>query len=1070
MGTLTNKLLIPLSIQKYGRELQILNAVGAHVGYLDRMSGNKENYKAANTEFTNSYDHAVKLGEISNMSDIGLIASVLGFYDKSTNKNFLNKYYEILTNSYAKGFNEGTTLWSEEVKNELYSILDTLPFGINKFITTTFNTNFCYDMNQVDNVISFLRQGDVPDAVSNIILDKKVPTTIKSLEAAIKTNSLKLLSVGALKKVYDIPGGLCPSQNTNFIYKISIDLSSQSNASGCSAYWENMQFSVKKGTSLVTYPRLQYYCSNAMIEVFANIYTSDLLSKGYTPHLIYTPEQYIKYSFENNTRKYVGHTIQEKISGDVLGDLHKFIPGINRVFDPTSNSAVLRPDFFVSIQVQIAFTLLILQKTLMFASNDLWLKNLYFKYTPLGQPNFAGKVDLNSRPFVSYVLDSNTYFNIKQTGLRIIVSDFDRCRFETASVVFNNLDQYKYPGTNQYNKENASNKLLGREYYDYLYQLAQWLWMFVNAWPYVYKAHPSAVIASFSDQEFESWKWSIALSFLMVLYVLYGDYDISLMGPILSPIMTNVGKNSYNAGILSDQLGNIQVVSPAGAIRTVNQLFDKVYGVSLSSWLKTSTTPFNHFLPLNKPEKRFDIAKYLVWVNNLVKNDQRFSEIFRLDVPTFSETFVYDIKNIQGEYTWSNVKTLHKFLDLDISSPDPGIVPPRLMMKPITGLNSRILIPQSFPVKSRDIGRGIQVYEFSANFSSLGYELPTQPGYFYDGYNMKNIPINETMQDQYLTAVLIPKQSYKNISVDLYHYDAPKTVEQAKNDQKKSMQQIFGMIDFDKAGVIVSGEYFNYKNWVRLPDGKIDVVPACTANIKPGCNCNPAGPCAPPTCNRTVGYYKDKTMKTPGLDEEVPEIYKDFFGVIGFSLDSKGNLRVPSITKAPTTVQDIVLSGGPILVSPDGNFTDQIARSADPNLVIRRLSRTGQNRDVFGPCISDTDTIGGYLNHALSPNPRLVIGITANGDLIFVSVEGRLNRGYGVDFIQLENIMKSLGCASAINLDGGKTSDIMYKPENSIPSVLVNTNPVHKLDNVVDFMGGIFPGLYPSSALIFKTV
>lgn len=71
----------------------------------------------------------------------------------------------------------------------------------------------------------------------------------------------------------------------------------------------------------------------------------------------------------------------------------------------------------------------------------------------------------------------------------------------------------------------------------------------------------------------------------------------------------------------------------------------------------------------------------------------------------------------------------------------------------------------------------------------------------------------------------------------------------------------------------------------------------------------------------------------------------------------------------------------------------------------------------------------------------------------------------------MSRVMKSLGCFQAITLDGGRTGDILYKPKKSIPSVLVNTNPVYKLDNIIDpNTGNLLPGLYPSSALTFKSI
>lgn len=58
-------------------------------------------------------------------------------------------------------------------------------------------------------------------------------------------------------------------------------------------------------------------------------------------------------------------------------------------------------------------------------------------------------------------------------------------------------------------------------------------------------------------------------------------------------------------------------------------------------------------------------------------------------------------------------------------------------------------------------------------------------------------------------------------------------------------------------------------------------------------------------------------------------------------------------------------------------------------------------------------------------NPRSAIGYTKDNDLIFVAVDGREGSSIGMTLTELANLMKSLGCVNAINLDGGG-STVMY--------------------------------------------
>ena len=63
------------------------------------------------------------------------------------------------------------------------------------------------------------------------------------------------------------------------------------------------------------------------------------------------------------------------------------------------------------------------------------------------------------------------------------------------------------------------------------------------------------------------------------------------------------------------------------------------------------------------------------------------------------------------------------------------------------------------------------------------------------------------------------------------------------------------------------------------------------------------------------------------------------------------------------------------------------------------------------------------------PAPRSAVGIKANGDTVFYTIDGRQQGySYGVQLTTLANRLKELGCVDAINLDGGGSTaiTIMY--------------------------------------------
>lgn len=70
-------------------------------------------------------------------------------------------------------------------------------------------------------------------------------------------------------------------------------------------------------------------------------------------------------------------------------------------------------------------------------------------------------------------------------------------------------------------------------------------------------------------------------------------------------------------------------------------------------------------------------------------------------------------------------------------------------------------------------------------------------------------------------------------------------------------------------------------------------------------------------------------------------------------------------------------------------------------------------------------------NHSIQgEQPRTAIGVTADGRILIVVVDGR-NAGYsrGVTMTELADIMVSLGATTAYNLDGGGSSELWFNGE-----------------------------------------
>lgn len=68
----------------------------------------------------------------------------------------------------------------------------------------------------------------------------------------------------------------------------------------------------------------------------------------------------------------------------------------------------------------------------------------------------------------------------------------------------------------------------------------------------------------------------------------------------------------------------------------------------------------------------------------------------------------------------------------------------------------------------------------------------------------------------------------------------------------------------------------------------------------------------------------------------------------------------------------------------------------------------------------------------INRHPRTAIGITADNKMIIVTVDGRSSQSQGLTIPQLSDLMKALGCTSALNYDGGGSTTAWVKNEGIV--------------------------------------
>ncbi len=109
-------------------------------------------------------------------------------------------------------------------------------------------------------------------------------------------------------------------------------------------------------------------------------------------------------------------------------------------------------------------------------------------------------------------------------------------------------------------------------------------------------------------------------------------------------------------------------------------------------------------------------------------------------------------------------------------------------------------------------------------------------------------------------------------------------------------------------------------------------------------------------------------------------------------------------------------------------------------------------------------------------NPRTAVGITADGKVILVTVDGRQSISRGVSLQSLSDIMKRLGAVNAVNLDGGGSTTMSYRgmvinspsggSQRPVPNALLvfaNPTATEQLPNLaISGIGADIPACQPT--------
>lgn len=168
-------------------------------------------------------------------------------------------------------------------------------------------------------------------------------------------------------------------------------------------------------------------------------------------------------------------------------------------------------------------------------------------------------------------------------------------------------------------------------------------------------------------------------------------------------------------------------------------------------------------------------------------------------------------------------------------------------------------------------------------------------------------------------------------------------------------------------------------------------------------------------------YGKNVTEKTSTIASSINAILAingDYYGVQEYGYVLKNGTIYRNTAKS--NQQDLV-------IYKDGSW--EIINESDMTLE-NLVNKGAYNILSFGPAlVEDSEVVvntNTEVGQAMKSNPRTAIGIIDDNHYVFVVSDGRTSASSGLSIYELATFMKSLGCTTAYNLDGGGSSTMYF--------------------------------------------
>ncbi len=261
--------------------------------------------------------------------------------------------------------------------------------------------------------------------------------------------------------------------------------------------------------------------------------------------------------------------------------------------------------------------------------------------------------------------------------------------------------------------------------------------------------------------------------------------------------------------------------------------------------------------------------------------------------------------------------------------------------------------------------------------------------------------------------------------------------------------------DYD---VSVSGSYYNVlsKNTWNLAPGATETE--LILNNAEGSRRQIAHIFEVDTKNENIqvlpGYYGIDKLDPDNLednthwtDKKLTETVKYYEEVLGYNVIGAMNTALAYDSNAP---YGYMVYNGVVLGTPavHPGASTYLAIDKEGNCELRSMSTPLDGSEWtaipanFGWLVKDGKMMNTSTNHTAAGASRSMVGVKADGTLVFCQVDGRVApTSVGLNDYEMAEMMMSLGCVNAFNCDGGGSSTFISKREGetdptmrSIPS------------------------------------